>query len=122
MLRKRKLKLNRPPGAATVLDDFGYRVLTAKTPAEALVLAGKHTGDISLLVTDVVMSEMNGRDLAERLLPICPNIKTLYMSGYTANVIAHRGVLAEGINFIQKPFSMNNLASKVYEVLDSTGT
>ena len=105
--------------AEKILDALGYRVLTAETSAEALDLAGKHTGEISLLITDVVMPEMNGRDLAERLLSIDPNLKCLYMSGYTTNVIANRGVLDEGVNFIQKPFSTSDLADKVREALDT---
>jgi FixJ family two-component response regulator len=82
-----------------------------------LRLAQEHAGRIHLLVTDVVMPEMNGRELAGRLHGLYPDIKTLFMSGYTANVIAHRGVLDEGLNFIQKPFSMNDLAFKVKAAL-----
>ena len=70
-----------------------------------------------LLITDVVMPEMNGRDLAERLQSRYPGMKCLFMSGYTADVIAHQGVLDEGVNFIQKPFSMKDLAAKVREAL-----
>jgi YesN/AraC family two-component response regulator len=69
-------------------------------------------------MTDVVMPEMNGRDLAKNLLSLYPSLKRLFMSGYTANVIAHHGVLDEGVHFIQKPFSINDLAGKVREVLD----
>jgi two-component system, cell cycle sensor histidine kinase and response regulator CckA len=72
----------------------------------------------NLLITDVVMPEMNGRALAEQLRAARPNIKCLYMSGYTADVIAHRGILEEGVNFIQKPFGSNDLATKVRQVLD----
>lgn len=68
--------------------------------------------------TDVVMPEMNGLDLARQLIRLHPDIKHLFMSGYTADVIAHRGVLDEGIAFIQKPFSMEDLAEKLREVLD----
>ncbi|MCP4406788.1 MAG: response regulator, partial [Gammaproteobacteria bacterium] len=75
-------------------------------------------GEISLLITDVVMPEMNGRDLADQLRGICHGLKVLFMSGYTANTIAHRGVLDEGMNFIQKPFSKRDLAVKVREALD----
>ena len=71
-----------------------------------------------LLITDVVMPEMNGRELSERLQALYPNLKTLFMSGYTANVIAHRGVLEDGVSFISKPFSKNDMAFKVREVLD----
>ena len=82
-------------------------------------LAEKHPGRIDLLVTDVVMPEMNGRELAVQLQSHYPDLKVLYMSGYTANVIAHRGVLDEGVFFIPKPFSRQDLAAKVREVLDA---
>jgi two-component system, cell cycle sensor histidine kinase and response regulator CckA len=100
-----------------MLERLGYRVLAAGTPVEAIDLAEQYSHEIQLLITDVVMPEMNGRDLAGRLQSLCPSIKTLYMSGYTADVIAHRGVLDEGVNFIQKPFSMKDLAVKVREAL-----
>ncbi len=100
-----------------MLEKLGYRVLAAGTPGEAIRLAEEHAGEIHLLITDVVMPEMNGRDLAERLQSLYPGMKILFMSGYTADVIAHRGVLDEGVNFIQKPFSMKDLAVKVREAL-----
>ena len=77
-----------------------------------------HSGDIHLLLIDVVLPGMNGRDLAERIDAIKPGLKHLYMSGYTTNVIAHRGVLEEGVHFIQKPFAMQDLVAKVREVID----
>ncbi len=101
----------------TMLNLQGYEVLAALTPAEAIHLAEKHKDHISLLMTDVVMPEMNGRDLAKSVLAICPNLKRLFMSGYTADVIAHHGVLDDGVYFIQKPFSMQDLAAKITEVL-----
>ncbi|HID72440.1 TPA: response regulator, partial [Candidatus Micrarchaeota archaeon] len=101
-----------------ILEGLGYVVLTAAAPSEALGLAAKHPGQIHLLVTDVIMPEMNGRQLAERLQSFYPDLKIVYMSGYTANVIAHHGVLDEGICFIQKPFSKQDLATAVREVLD----
>ena len=67
---------------------------------------------------DVIMPDLNGRELAKRVLSLYPNLKRLFMSGYTANVIAHRGVLEEGVHFLQKPFSMNDLAIRVREALD----
>ena len=73
---------------------------------------------VSLLITDVVMPEMSGRNLANQIHCLSPKIKTLFMSGYTANVIAHNGVLDEGVNFIQKPFSLHDLGIKVRRVLD----
>jgi CheY-like chemotaxis protein len=102
-----------------MLESFGYSVVTASTPAEAIRLADEHAGGINLLMTDVVMPGMNGRELAENLLTRYPDISCLFMSGYTADVIAHRGVLDEGVQFIQKPFSMQKLAGKVREALDN---
>jgi signal transduction histidine kinase/ActR/RegA family two-component response regulator len=99
--------------ADRMLTSFHYRVLQASTPAEALKLAETYTGNISLLVTDVVMPGMNGRELYEQLTIRHPHLKCLFMSGYTASVIAHRGILEEGVNFIQKPFDRNELARKV---------
>ncbi|MSM40018.1 MAG: PAS domain S-box protein [Geobacter sp.] len=103
----------------TLLERQGYNVLAASTPSEAIELAHKHADEIRLLLTDVVMPEMNGRDLARNLLQVCPKIKSLYMSGYTANVVAHHGVLDEDVHFISKPFSLPDLAVKVREVLDA---
>jgi len=102
-----------------LLERQGYNVLSASKPSEAILLAQKHADGIHLLLTDVVMPDMNGRDLARALLPLCPKIKTLFMSGYTANVVAHHGVLDEDVHFISKPFSLPDLAAKVREVLDS---
>jgi two-component system, cell cycle sensor histidine kinase and response regulator CckA len=104
--------------AEIMLKRIGYQVLAAGTPGQALSLADKHAGKIALLITDVVMPEMSGRDLANQIHCLCPNIKTLFMSGYTANVIAHNGVLDEGVNFIQKPFSLYDLGIKIRRVLD----
>jgi CheY-like chemotaxis protein len=102
----------------TMLERLGYTVLTASTPGEAIQLAGSYTGVIHLLMTDVVMPEMNGRDLAKNLLTSYPALKRLFMSGYTADVIAHHGVLDEGVHFIQKPFSKEDLATRVSEALE----
>jgi len=101
----------------TMLEELGYRVLAAGTADEALKLASEHAGRLRLVVTDVVMPKMNGRELATRLQSLYPDIKILFMSGYTADVIAHRGVLDQGVNFIQKPFSMGSLAVKVRQAL-----
>uniref|UniRef100_C6E6W3 histidine kinase n=1 Tax=Geobacter sp. (strain M21) TaxID=443144 RepID=C6E6W3_GEOSM len=103
----------------SLLQLQGYRVLAAGLPHEALELARAHADEIDLVMTDVVMPEMNGRELARSLLAISPRMKCLFMSGYTANVIAHHGVLEEGVNFISKPFSLSDLAEKVREVLDA---
>jgi PAS domain S-box-containing protein len=104
--------------ATTMLERLGYTVIAAQTPGEAIRLAHEHSGSIDLLMTDVVMPEMNGRDLAKNLLSIHPDIKRLFMSGYTANVIAHHGVLDEGVHFIQKPFSSKDLGAKLRHVLE----
>jgi two-component system, cell cycle sensor histidine kinase and response regulator CckA len=96
----------------------GYTVLAASTPGEAIALAAEHAGEIHLLMTDVVMPEMNGRDLAKNLLSRYPRLRRLFMSGYTANVIAHHGVLDAGVHFIQKPFSLADLTARVREALD----
>jgi len=101
-----------------MLEALGYRVLTADTPGKALQQMRARSGEIDLVLTDVVMPEMNGRELAERLLDIKPGLKCLFASGYTADVIARDGVLEEGVVFIQKPFSIKNLAAKVREALE----
>ena len=101
-----------------MLENMGYQVLTANTPARALDIGKAHPDKISLLMTDVIMPEMNGKDLARRLTAAHPGLKTLFMSGYTADVIAHHGILEENVAFIQKPFSMNELAKRVRDVLD----
>lgn len=100
-----------------MLQRLGYTVVTAGTPGQAIDLSREHAGRIDLLMTDVVMPEMNGRELAKRLQDRHPGLKVLFMSGYTANVIAHRGVLDEGVNFIQKPFSKKDVAVKIRDVL-----
>ncbi len=103
--------------ARMILERLGYQVLATSTPSMAINMAKEHDGKIHLLITDVVMPEMNGRDLASQLQLLHPDIQTLFMSGYTANVIAHSGVLDDGVSFIQKPFTMSDLASKVREAL-----
>jgi CheY-like chemotaxis protein len=101
-----------------MLEREGYTVVRAGTPGEAIRLAHGHTGTIHLLISDVVMPEMNGRDLAKNILSLSHGTKCLFMSGYTANVIAHHGVLDKGVHFIQKPFSKSDLLVKVREMLD----
>ena len=101
-----------------VLEQFGYKVLPAGSPELALAMAEQYEGAIHLLVTDVVMPEMNGKELMERLEKLRPHIKVLFMSGYTGNVIVHRGILKDDVHFLQKPFSVKSLAGKVREVLD----
>ncbi|MCP4338297.1 MAG: response regulator [Desulfobulbaceae bacterium] len=101
-----------------ILKEIGYEVLGANTPEEAIRLAEEHSGKIDLLLTDVVMPKMNGRDLAALLIASQPSLKCLFMSGYTANIITNKGVLDKDINFLQKPFSIQKLAVKVREILD----
>ena len=101
-----------------ILGELGYTVLIAATPKEAAGLGEKHTGEIELLITDVIMPEMNGHELANQLQSSAPGLKYLFMSGHPADVIAHHGVLDDGINFIQKPFSKRDLAITVRKVID----
>lgn len=103
--------------ARRMLDLLGYTVLAAHTPMEALRLAGEYTDTIHLLVTDVIMPEMDGRKLAEKMASLCPEIKHLFMSGYTADVISHRGMLNDGVHLLQKPFSRKDLALAVRRAL-----
>ncbi len=104
-----------------LLRRLGYHVLATGSGGEALILAEKHEGPIDLLLTDVVMPIMNGDELADRLSEAQPGIKVLFMSGYPQDVIAHHGVLYEGVRFMPKPFTIDTLAAKVREVLDDPG-
>jgi PAS domain S-box-containing protein len=106
------LKLSR-----RILTGSGYQVRAASSPTEALAVAGAADVSIHLLVTDVVMPEMNGRELASRLAVLQPGARRLFTSGYPADVIAHHGVLDDGVHFIQKPFSPDDLLAKVRDVL-----
>jgi len=103
---------------AKALEARGYRVLSARDGSEALELAAGH-GGIDLLVTDVVMPDMNGRELSRCLTEARPNLRTLYLSGYTDDAMLHRGVLQEGVAFLQKPFSLGALARKVRDVIEA---
>ncbi|MCP3875882.1 MAG: response regulator [Desulfobacteraceae bacterium] len=100
-----------------LIESLGYNVLASAGPIEALKLNEKYNGNFDLLITDVIMPKMNGNELCKKIQEK-NHIKTLFMSGYTANVIVNKGVLKEGINFIQKPFSKKELASKIREVLN----
>ncbi len=100
-----------------MLERLGYTVLAANSPDAAMRQVVEFAGEVHMLITDVVMPGMNGRDLADRLLKDYPTMKCLFMSGYTANIITNQGVLSEGMNFIQKPFSRKELAAKVRQVL-----
>jgi PAS domain S-box-containing protein len=99
----------------SILEQLGYTVLTANNPENALSMVRSHSGNIDLLITDVVMPVMNGKELAKILSEIKPGLRCLYMSGYTANVIAHHGVLDEGVIFLSKPFTVRDLSEKVRE-------
>jgi two-component system, cell cycle sensor histidine kinase and response regulator CckA len=102
----------------TVLEGLGYSVMASSTPGEAIRVADAYTGQIHLLLTDVVMPEMNGHDLARTLISSHPNLRSLFMSGYAATIIGQEGILDDGVNFIQKPFSMKDLADKVRMALE----
>ena len=102
-----------------MLERNGYLVLTAASPAEALLTAKNYDGTIDLLLTDVIMPEMTGSELSKKLYTSRPELKTLFMSGYTADVIANNGVLDSGVNFIQKPFNVKSLSTAVHSILNS---
>ncbi|WP_300674606.1 transporter substrate-binding domain-containing protein [Desulfoluna sp.] len=104
--------------AQKTLEILGYQVLTAAKPNLALEQAKTYTHNIDLLITDVIMPVMNGHELATKLRPLYPAISVLYMSGYTADVIAHHGVLDTGVHFIQKPFSKMGMAKAIRSALD----
>jgi CheY-like chemotaxis protein len=105
--------------AALVLRDVGYDVLEASSGEEALQIAEKHPGRIQLLLTDVVMPQMSGKELSVRMTRISPDIVVLFASGYTDDAVVHHGVLERDMDFIQKPFTPNALAKKVRQVLDT---
>jgi CheY-like chemotaxis protein len=101
-----------------MLESLGYAVLAASSPTEAIRVSQSHPGGIDLLMTDVVMPEMSGPELAKSMLHLYPNLRCLFMSGYTANVIAHHKVLNEGVYFLNKPFTRQDLATKVRKAFD----
>jgi CheY-like chemotaxis protein len=102
-----------------VLEGYGYTVLEARDVADAILITERHIGPIHLLLADVVMPQMSGRALAERLAPLRPEMKVLFMSGYTDNAIVHHGRLDPGTRLVQKPFTADALARKVREALDA---
>ena len=104
-----------------ILSGCGYQVLEAADGEEAMRLADAHDGPIHLLITDVVMPGMGGRTVAERVARRHPNVRVLFMSGYTDDAVLRHGVFREEMNFLQKPFSPAALAFKVREVLDTPG-
>lgn len=101
-----------------ILEHYGYKVLPARLPEEALELVARFPEPIHLIITDVVMPGLNGRELKERVTALKPEARCLFVSGYTADVIAHQGVLDKGVQFLGKPFTIPDLAHKVREVLD----
>jgi len=102
-----------------ILEMQGYELIEARHGAEALMLEAAHKGPIHLLITDVVMPEMSGRELAQRLLPLRPEMGVLYISGYTDDAIVRHGVLEAGMALLPKPFTPDALAAKVREILDN---
>ena len=102
-----------------VLQASGYAVIEASNGPEALRIANEHTGPINLLLTDIKMPKMNGRELAERLMPLRPGVKVLYISGHTDSATVNEMALQRGANFLQKPFTPDRLTTKVRKVLDS---
>ena len=103
----------------SILTDLGYTVIAAASPQEAEKLAEKHGSEIELLITDVIMPGMNGSTLEKKLKINCPGLKSLFMSGYTADIISEHGILDKDLNFIQKPFSIRDLSEKVKSILEN---
>jgi len=106
--------------SSSVLTHWGYNVLTANSPEEGLAISRANHRAIRLLVTDVVLPRINGRQLAEQVVEVCPRIRVLYISGYTDTSIVHYGVLEAGLWYLPKPFTLSALVAKVREVLDSS--
>jgi len=104
-----------------LLEQLGYHVISSESPVAALAKLDAESGPVDLLLTDVIMPEMNGRQLFENMRKRRPAVRGLYMSGYTADVIADRGLLDESCNFIQKPFQAAEIAQKIRAILDRRG-
>ena len=103
---------------STMLGQCGYQVLEAKTADKAISLAQSHIGQIHLLITDIIMPEVNGWEVSHKLRSIRPDMKVLFLSGYPADIISNKGVIEEGLNFLQKPVSMASLTKKIREILN----
>jgi DNA-binding NtrC family response regulator len=108
--------------AKVALERWGYRAHTASSPADALAFLERTDVQIDLLLTDVVMPGMNGNELKERLAQRQPGLKVLFMSGYAPRAVAQRGILDDGVDFLPKPFTLDDLGRKIREVLDRSST
>ena len=106
--------------AGRVLRDAGYTVLTAAAGPAAIACAEAHAGPLDVVVTDVIMPDMHGRELADTLRVARPDLRVLYISGYASDVISHHGVLDEGIQFLEKPFTRPVLLQRVRALLDAS--
>lgn len=107
--------------AASILTEYGYSVVSASSGKECLQCLSEDDGRFDLLLTDVVMPDINGKEVYGIVKAVYPKVKVLYMSGYTDDVIVHHGMLDDGVAFLQKPFSVQLLLSTVREVLDQSG-
>ena len=121
--RMRLLVVEDEPGVARLITDIlrqqGYTVLEATDSLAAIQLSAKHEGKIDLVLTDVVMPNMGGAQLAAELRRKRPGLKVVYMSGYTENAIVHHGVLDSGVEFLPKPFTIEGMAAKIRAILDA---
>jgi PAS domain S-box-containing protein len=108
--------------ARTILESYGYTIISVADPTQAESVSAQHSAVIKLLLTDMIMPKMNGREVARRVASRIPRIRVLYMSGFTTHTIVHQGVLEPGISFLQKPFTAVALAAKVREVLDNSSS
>jgi CheY-like chemotaxis protein len=104
-----------------LLERLGYKLLLANSPASALSIAEEYPDKIDLLITDVIMPGMNGKELQQKVMALRPHIRCIYVSGYTTGIIEHHGILPDEINFIEKPFTANLFATKIRNVLDQPG-
>jgi CheY-like chemotaxis protein len=103
-----------------MLEGMGYTVIQSETPEEAVSICGREEPAIDLILSDVIMPGMNGREVTDKARELRPGIKVLYMSGYTADIVAERGMVEDGMHFIQKPFSLDALCDKVKEALQDS--